>query len=75
MTPMSPCKGCRDRNPGCHDKCEPFQAWKQDDRRLKEAQKEYNRKCREDWMHSEERYAAQAEFAKKKKRGVHIHGK
>ena len=31
---VSPCKGCADRSPGCHDRCDKYRAWK--DERQKE---------------------------------------
>lgn len=28
MNEISPCKGCPNRHPACHDSCEAYKAWK-----------------------------------------------
>lgn len=28
MSVICPCRGCEDRTPECHGKCEPYLAWK-----------------------------------------------
>jgi hypothetical protein len=29
MAPKAPCKGCEDREIGCHDRCEKYQEYRQ----------------------------------------------
>lgn len=36
-----PCKGCEDRDPGCHDKCERFQQWREKRNEIAEARRKY----------------------------------
>ena len=33
---VSPCKGCADRNPGCHDHCEAYKEWKAERDKVRE---------------------------------------
>lgn len=39
-----PCMDCADRSPGCHDRCQAYQAFK----KRSEARKAAERKCKED---------------------------
>lgn len=34
MQNIAPCKDCAERSPGCHGKCEPYQAWAAERRRI-----------------------------------------
>lgn len=36
-----PCKECGDRNPGCHDKCEKYKAWRAGWDRMMENRRKY----------------------------------
>lgn len=36
------CKGCEDRYPGCHDKCENYKAWKKKHDEAKKAERTYH---------------------------------
>lgn len=55
-----PCKGCAERFLACSDKCPKdargeygYKAWKADVQKANAAEKEYNRKRREDFLMSE----------------------
>lgn len=48
---MSPCKGCKDRIPGCHGKCDGFNEW----RRKVDAANEARRKYRDRALSRDER--------------------
>ena len=37
-----PCKGCIERNPGCHDKCDKYKEWKKILDSANKARQEYN---------------------------------
>ena len=55
MNPKNaPCKGCVDRHTACHYRCEKYAKWKEEFRKASAAEKEYKRKCREDYLMSEE---------------------
>jgi hypothetical protein len=77
MTPNknTPCKDCSERFPACSDKCPKdirgeygYKAWKADYQKLQAAEKEYKRRRREDWMHSEEKEAGKSQYARNKNR-------
>lgn len=34
MQPVAPCKDCQERESGCHDRCEKYQAFKAERREL-----------------------------------------
>lgn len=34
MQPVAPCKDCQERESGCHDRCEKYQAFKTERREL-----------------------------------------
>lgn len=36
-----PCQECKDRNPGCHDKCERYLSYRQEIEKEKQARSEY----------------------------------
>lgn len=38
---IAPCKDCKNRNPGCHDKCEKYLVWKMKLNELNKARREY----------------------------------
>lgn len=40
MREYSPCKGCADRHPACHDSCERYKEWKERDQAQKKQLKE-----------------------------------
>ena len=42
---IPPCKGCADRTPGCHDKCEKYKEWKKILESANKARKEYQFKA------------------------------
>lgn len=50
----APCKGCTERHTGFHDSCEKYKAWKAECQKKKELYREYKRRLREDFLHSEE---------------------
>lgn len=55
MNPKNaPCKGCVDRHTACHDHCGKYAKWKEEYRKASAAEKEYNRKRREDYLMSDE---------------------
>lgn len=74
---ISPCKGCTERYPGCHDHCEKYDTWKAEIKKQKDAEKEYKLSRREDWMRSEERSYGNERFAryKNKMRSGNFHGR
>lgn len=37
-----PCKGCEERYPGCHSKCEKYKEWKSRLDEVNKRRKEYN---------------------------------
>jgi hypothetical protein len=41
---IPPCKDCRDRHPGCHDKCDGYKAWKMRLEEINNKRKEYDAK-------------------------------
>ena len=41
---VSPCKGCADRYPACHDHCERFKEYKEIREKENEARRQYERK-------------------------------
>lgn len=43
MSIISPCKGCVERVPGCHDKCKSYRQWKSQHDNEKKAEKESRR--------------------------------
>ena len=49
----SPCKGCPDRKPACHDKCERYQIWLAEYRKQEAAIKEWRLQMREEYKRSE----------------------
>ncbi len=51
---VAPCKGCEDRNTGCHDRCARYAEFKANLQKVKDLEKEYKRSCREEWRRSEE---------------------
>ena len=36
-----PCKGCGERNPGCHDKCEKYLSYREEIEKEKQARADY----------------------------------
>ena len=57
----APCKDCTERFPACSDRCPKdargeygYKAWKADHQKAKDAEREYRRKRREDYLMSEE---------------------
>jgi len=41
---VSPCYRCDNRSPGCHDICEVYKTWKEEQIKEKIKEKEYRRK-------------------------------
>ena len=41
---IPPCKDCKDRNPGCHDKCDRYKEWKMRLEKINKKRKEYDTK-------------------------------
>lgn len=41
---MAPCWGCPDREPGCHDRCDAFKAWRKNVDKVNEARRAYSDK-------------------------------
>ena len=41
---MAPCWGCPDREPGCHDRCDAFHAWRKNVDKVNEARRAYSDK-------------------------------
>ncbi len=37
----APCKDCTNRTPGCHDRCYDYKAWKAEQEKIRQAEKEY----------------------------------
>ena len=37
----NPCYKCKERNPGCHSKCQDYIEWKKDQEKIKKARKNY----------------------------------
>lgn len=71
----SPCKNCVERFPACSDKCPKdkrgeygYKAWYADYKKVQNAEKEYKRKRREDFLMSEQCRSAREDFARKKSR-------
>lgn len=50
---VSPCKGCEDRHPVCHDHCAKYAHWKAELQRVKALEREYKKRRSEDYRHSE----------------------
>ena len=79
-----PCNGCTERFLACSDNCPKdargeygYKAMKADIRKRKAAEKEYYKRRYEDYMRSEQKEAAQSNYARHKngrKRG-YIYGK
>ena len=46
---ISPCKDCKDRYIGCHDKCVLYAEWKAEIERVKEEKRKYNKML---WIHT-----------------------
>jgi hypothetical protein len=74
-TMNSPCKNCVERFPACSDKCPKdlrgeygYKAWYADYKKVQNAEKEYKRKRREDFLMSEQCRSAREDFARKKSR-------
>ena len=44
MRPKSPCYACEDRKPGCHDKCDKYQDFKEKNDALKKIIREEKKK-------------------------------
>ena len=72
----SPCKDCPERFYACSDKCPKdlrgeygYKAWKAEFQKEKAAEKEYNRKRREDYLRSEECESAMEKWRLGKKYG------
>lgn len=40
-----PCKGCAERNPGCHDKCSRYSEWKCRLEMVNEERRKYNQRA------------------------------
>lgn len=84
MPNNSPCNGCTERFTACSDKCPKdergeygYKAWKADLRKMKDAEKEYNKLRYEEYMRSEQREYDQERFNRCKngmKRGA-IYGR
>lgn len=53
-TNVSPCKGCQDRQTACHDRCAKYSEWKAELKKTQAREKEYKKRRREDFLHSEE---------------------
>ena len=71
----SPCKNCEERFSACSDKCPKdlrgeygYKAWYADYKKVQNAEKEYKRKRREDFLMSEQCRSAREDFARKKSR-------
>ncbi len=65
----APCKGCADRHTACHDHCEKYAKWKAEVHKAKAAEKEYIRRRREDYLHSEECESAVVKWRLREKHG------
>ena len=84
MPGNSPCNGCTERFTACSDRCPKdergeygYKAWKADHRKMKAAEKEYNKLRYEEYMRSEQREYDQERFNRYKngmKRGI-IYGR
>ena len=71
-----PCKDCPERFPACSDKCPKdargeygYKAWKAEFQKEKDAEKEYKRQRREDYLHSDERDSAVEKWRLRRKHG------
>ena len=71
----SPCKDCTERFIACSDRCPKdargefgYKAWKAEYYKQKAAEREYNKRRREDWKRSEECEAGRERFAHHKNR-------
>lgn len=49
----APCKGCGERHTACWDHCGKYKAWKAEAQGKKDRYREYKRRRREDFLHSE----------------------
>lgn len=61
---VSPCNGCTDRQTACWDKCAKYAHWKAELKKIKDAEREYNRKRYQDFLMSEQCEAAKKRYAK-----------
>lgn len=71
-----PCNGCTERFLACSDKCPKdargeygYKAWKAYIQKIKAAEKEYKRKCREDFLMSEQCESTKEKWRMGKKYG------
>jgi hypothetical protein len=69
----SPCLGCTERFTACSDRCPKdsrgeygYNAWKADYKKMKDAEKEYKRRSREDFIRSEQCEVAKQNYIKSK---------
>ena len=53
----SPCKNCPERHTACWGRCAKYQEWKAMHLKQSEAEKEYKRRSREDFLRSEQKHA------------------
>lgn len=74
-TRNSPCMGCTERFIACSDHCPKdargeygYKAWKADYHKIIEAQKEYKRKQREDFLMSEQCESAKVTYCRQRGR-------
>ena len=44
ITVIAPCKDCKDRELGCHGKCERYQSWANDRERVRETERKEKEK-------------------------------
>lgn len=76
MPKNGPCHNCPERFIACADKCPKdargefgYKAWKAEFRKQQDAEKEYKRKRREDYLHSEQRESEMEKWRLKRKYG------
>lgn len=50
----APCRGCKLKQPGCHDRCEDYKQWKTEYSKEQAALREYKHLEREDFLRSEQ---------------------
>lgn len=69
----APCKGCTERFAACSDRCPKdargeygYKAWKAECQVIKNAQKEYKLRLREDYLRSEQCETAKQNYARSK---------
>lgn len=65
----TPCMGCSERHTACHDHCDKYAGWKAELQKQKDNRKEYIRKRREDWLHSEECQSSKEKWRQAKRHG------